>query len=370
MKVAIIGAGVAGLAIGWRLAQAGCAVTILERDVAGRSATWAAAGMLSAGAEASSMDRAQVAFGREARNRWPDFARELESTGGRDLLYRETGALLVAHDEADVRSLHDEGNRLLASGARADWLDARAARDMEPALAPHIPGALLVRDDADVDNRVLGEALAAAFTRAGGELRERCPVQSLLTEGGRAIGVLSAQGAIPTDAVVVAMGAWSGALGGVPPGILPPIRPAKGQLVSFAPPPGTTTPRQIVGDHHVYLVPRGNRVMAGATVEDAGFGMAVTDAARAELVASAARIVPEAAGWPIAECWAGLRPRSADDAPVLGETALIGLFVASGQFRNGILFAPAVADALADLVLGRRPPFAVDAFDPRRFAAR
>src|SRR6202008_3611002 len=148
MKVAIIGAGVAGLAIGWRLAQAGCAGTILESDVAGRSATWAAAGMLSAGAEASSMDRAQVAFGREARNRWPDFARELESAGGRGLLYRETGALLGAHDEADVRSLDDEGKRLLASGARADWLDARAARDMEPALAPHIQGALLVRDDA------------------------------------------------------------------------------------------------------------------------------------------------------------------------------------------------------------------------------
>ena len=367
MKVVIIGAGVAGLAIGWRLAQLGADVTIFERDVAGRSATWAAAGMLSAGAEVSALGEAQAALGREARNRWPEFARELESASGRNLLYRETGALVVAHDEAGVRSLRGECERL---GADSNWLDARAAHAHEPTLAPHIQGALLVHGDADVDNRALAEALAIAYARAGGVLREGCPVRSLLTEDGRAAGVLTAEGAVAADAVVIAMGPWSGALAGVPPEFLPPIRPAKGQLVSFAPPPGAAVPRGVTGDHHVYLVPRGNHVIVGATVEDAGFDIAVTDAARDELVASAARIVPAAAKWRIAECWAGLRQRSTDDAPTLGGTAMPGLFVASGQFRNGILFAPAVADAIASLVLGRRVPFAVEAFDPRRFASR
>src|SRR5262249_41700057 len=152
-----------------------------------------------------------------------------------------------------------------------------------------------------------------------------------------------------------------------PKDALPPVRPAKGQLVSFALPAGAHFPKHDTGDHHVYLVPRGNRVMVGATVEDSGFDTSVTDAARDELLRSAVRILPPAADWPVAESWAGLRPRSADDAPVLGETALSGLFVASGQFRNGILFAPAVAEALAAMVTGREAPFAVAAFTPRRF---
>jgi glycine oxidase len=107
----------------------------------------------------------------------------------------------------------------------------------------------------------------------------------------------------------------------------------------------------------------------GATVEDSGFDTSVDRAARDGLASSAARIIPAAADWPVVEAWAGLRPRSADDAPVLGETDVPGLFVSSGQFRNGILFAPAVAEATASLVLGRPVPFPVDAFHPRRFAS-
>jgi glycine oxidase len=369
MKIAIVGAGIAGLAIGWRLAQEGQDVTVFERDVAGRSATWAAAGMLSAGAEANAMGGAQ-SFARVARNQWPEFARELEEASGRRIMFREIGALVVGHDTASVDSLRGEGERLRAAGASATLLDAKEARALEPALAPHIAGALLVDGDADVDNRVLGEALRISFAHAGGVLRERTPVQSLLIECGCASGVLTAEGAQGADAVVIAMGAWSGALAGVPADALPPVRPTKGQLVALSPPPGAIVPKQIICDHHVYVVPRADRVIIGATVEDAGFDTSVTGEARIELVNSAARIVPAAADWPLAESWAGLRPRSPDDAPLLGETALPGLFVASGQFRNGILFAPAVAEALACLVMGRRAPFPVAALDPRRFTAQ
>jgi glycine oxidase len=306
-------------------------------------------------------------FAREARRRWPEFARDVERASGMTCLYREAGALVIAHDDAGARSLRAEAGRLRAIGAEAVPLDASQVRDHEPALAPHIAAGLFVSGDADVDNRLLGEALVMAFRRAGGTLRERSRVQSPIVENGRAAGVTTAEGPAHADAVVVAAGAWSGTLPGSPPEAIPPVRPAKGQLIALAPPPGARFPKRIIGDHRVYLVPRGERVLVGATVEDAGFDTSVTAGARAQLVASAARIVPAAGRWPVVEAWAGLRPRSPDDAPVLGETGLPGLFVASGQFRNGILFAPAVAEALACLVTGRRCAFEVNAFDPRRF---
>ena len=131
MKIAIIGGGVAGLGIGWRLTQLGASVTVIERDAAGRSATWAAAGMLSAGAEAGGMGEAQIAFGREARRRWPDYARELESASGIDLRFREAGALVVAHDEAGAFALAEESQQLTAAGLVSDWLDAQDAHARE-----------------------------------------------------------------------------------------------------------------------------------------------------------------------------------------------------------------------------------------------
>ena len=364
MKVVILGGGVAGLGIGWRLREFGCDVVVVERDAAGRSATWAAAGMLSPGLEADSLGAEQAAFAREARARWPAYARALEATSGCNIGFRETGSLIVARTDAEAFTLAEDCAR---AGGEAAWLDAKSARDEEPALAPDITGAALMHNDADVDNRAVGQALAIAFTRAGGELREHCLVQSLLTSGARANGVMTSQGAIAADAVVVAMGAWSSALPGAPDGAVPRMRPAKGQLVAFAPPPGAAIPKRIVGGNHVYIVPRADRVIVGATVENAGFDTSTNDAARAELVAAATRLIPAATKWPVAETWSGLRPRSADDAPVLGETALPGLFVASGQFRNGILFAPAVAESVACLVAGKASPLPIEAFSPRRF---
>lgn len=364
MKVVIAGGGVAGLGIGLRLRQFGCDVTVVERDAAARGATWAAAGMLSPGMEVSALGDEQIALGREGRERWPQYARDLEAASGCGLRLRETGALIVAHNDGAAFSLADEVAHMGGAGV---WLDAAAARNEEPSLGEHIAGAMLVPGDADVDNRALGRALAVAFTRAGGELREHCLAQALLTDSGRASGLMTSQGAVAADAVLIAMGAWSGKLAGVPDGVLPLMRPAKGQLVSLAPPQGAHIPKRVIGDHNVYLVPRGNRLMIGATVEDAGFDLGTSDSARAELVSGAARIIPAAADWPVAETWTGLRPRSADDAPVLGETVLPALFVASGQFRNGILFAPAIAEAMACLIAGKPAPFAIDAFDPRRF---
>ena len=365
MKVVVIGGGVAGLAIGWRLSQAGASVTVLERDLAGRGATWASAGMISCAGETAGEAGAWTAFARASRSLWPGFAREIEEASGVDIAYRTGGALLVATDAAQARDLRTRAERLAAMGERCRWLGADEAHAEEPMLAAGIAGALRDDDDAHVDNRALGDALAAAATKAGAILREHCAVHSVRVERGKARGVIADCGAVDGDAVVLAAGAWSSAIGG---GAAQPVRPVKGQMIALAPPAGARRPRRVIWGQGIYLIPRKDRVRVGATMEEAGFDTAISKAACEKLHADAAALLPGLSDWSIAECWAGLRPAAPDGLPLLGPAAIANLFVASGQFRNGILFAPAVADALSRLVLGVSPSLVLDAFDPRRFS--
>lgn len=363
MKIVIVGAGIAGLAIGWRLAQSGCSVEILERGVAGRGATWASAGMLAPGAEMNGEDGALAHFARQGRGLWPAFAVELEAASGHDIGFREAGSLILAQDDARARSVMQR-----ASLANAAWLTPAELRAREPLLSHAIHGALYVGEDAHVDNRALGPALAAALARSGVSLREHCHVEALAIANGRVQGVVTPSGSVKGDIVILACGAWLNAIGGIDSGDLPAIKPAKGQMVALEPPSGTILPHALIWTEDAYLVPRRGRLLVGATLEDAGFDTSVTRTARDTLMNAAARVIPACSGWRVAEIWAGLRPRSADDAPVIGSTGISGLYVAGGQFRNGILFAPAIADAMRQLVLGEPKGTDIAAFDPNRFA--
>jgi glycine oxidase len=139
----------------------------------------------------------------------------------------------------------------------------------------------------------------------------------------------------------------------------------KGEMLALVPPEQTALPDHVVWGGGVYLVPRGGRLLVGATLEDAGFDTSLTKNAENWLTDRLLRVMPGLKDWAIAEHWAGLRPGSPDSLPLLGPSTISGLFVASGQYRNGILFAPAVAEMLSGLVLERPTDFA--AFDPRRF---
>jgi glycine oxidase len=368
MKVVIIGAGVAGLAIGWRLAQRGCSVEILERGVVGRGATWASAGMIAPGAELDEPGDALAQFAREARTKWPSFAREIESASGRLIDYVESGSLLIAETGERARVLETKAAELAAAGSKAGWLVREKALAREPLLSGDVHGALHVPDDAHVDNRVLAEALLAACIAAGVRMREHCDVRSILVEAGRAHAVIVNDGTIRADVIVLACGAWMNLIGGPGTEDLPGIKPVKGQMVACERPAGVRLPAALIWGEGVYLVPRRGRLLVGATVEDAGFDTSVSREVCERLIGAAARIVSALRDWPVAEMWAGLRPRSADDLPVLGASAIAGLYIASGQFRNGILFAPAVADALTAAILGDVSTTAWTVFDPSRFS--
>jgi glycine oxidase len=358
VKIVIIGAGVAGLATGWRLRQAGAEVTILERTQPALGATWAAAGMIAVAGEMGGAQTPEAEFGQYSSALWPGFAAELEAASGHAIGYRRSGALMVARNAAEMAAF--------ASWSGVERLDAAQARAKEPMLAGDITGALWAPDEAQVDSRALGLALASAFVRAGGALNLNEAAVRFDIHGGRAVALHSPFHRYEADAFILAAGAWSGAIGGVPPEALPPVKPVKGEMIAVAPAAGFALPRHVVWGNEAYLVPRGERVLIGATMADVGFDSSVTDAAADWLSARAIGLMPALATWEVVERWAGLRPGSPDGLPMLGQTGIDGLFAATGQFRNGILFAPALAENMSRLVLEHAP--AIAAFDPRRFS--
>jgi len=362
MKVVVIGAGAAGLTIGWRLRQAGVDVLILERDQPGLGATWAAAGMIAAGTEMADAAEPEAELARLSRGMWPAFAREVEEASGIAIGYRQSGALMIAlkTDEVALHAERAKGDPELKILAPED------ARAMEPMLGT-FEHALWDAREAQVDNRALGRALAAAFVRAGGTLSSNESAVRIIVRDDRAVSVHTPVAIRHADAFILAAGAWSGLIEGLPPDAVPPVKPMKGEMLALVPPDGAPVPEHVVWGNEVYLVPRTGRLLIGATLEDAGFDTSLTGAAENWLSSRAIGLMPPLAEWKIDEHWAGLRPGSPDGLPLLGPTTVANLFVASGQYRNGILLAPAIGNVLSRFVLER--PGGFEAFDPRRFRA-
>jgi glycine oxidase len=360
MKVVIVGAGVAGLAIGWRLREAGVEVTVLERAQPGHGATWAAAGMLSTIGENEGEHPTLTAFARYAAEQWPAFAHEIEEASGHGVGYRKDGKLIVAMNDDRLAHLAE----LAAAHPNVSILSAHDARAFEPLLSSGIAGALHDPSEAQVDNRALGVALTIAFLRAGGTLSANEAVVRIETDGARILGVRTPFDLHQGDAYVLAAGAWTSLIDGLPPETVPPVVPVKGEMIALT---GEKLPTRILWGDDVYLVPRAGRLLVGATATQDGFDASLTNEAERHLSSAALALMQTPEAWTIADHWAGLRPGSPDGLPILGRSAMDGLTVASGQFRNGILFAPAVAEAASLLVRGQACPFDIAAFDPRRF---
>ena len=372
--VLIIGAGVIGLGIAWRLAQR-ATVTVFDRGKAGAGASHAAAGMLAACCEAEPGEETLVMLGRESQKRWPAFAEELEQASGIDVELRREGTLvlaLTADDQATIAH-HLEFQRRL--DLPLEWLSAAATRAREPRLAGKIAGALFSPQDHQVDNRKLAQALRIAAERAGVNIHEHQPVKELAVRGGQAKGVVLEDGtSVAADIVVLAAGAWSRKIDGLPPDRRPPVRPIKGQMLALRMDPADPLLTHVLWAPGAYLVPRRDgRLIVGATVEEKGFDTTVTAGGLLTLLEAAWRAIPAVEELPVDEIWVGHRPGSRDDAPILGPGPLDGLFYATGHHRNGILLAPVTADAMARLILDEvvEPaikPFGLERFLPARAA--
>jgi glycine oxidase len=352
MKAVVIGAGVAGLGIGWRLRQAGWEVTVLERARPGGGASWAAAGMLAVTAELEDAAEPERALAMRASALWPAFAAELEAASGQPIFFDRRGALLLAGDAAELE--------VMRARAEGDLriVGPEQARSLVPLLGDCL-GGLWSPQEAHVDNRALAEALTVAFLKSGGLLYPNEAAVRIEQHGGRAAAVLTPYGRYEGNVVLVAAGAWSGLLDDIP------VSPVKGEVIVLTPPQGAALPGPVVWGEDVYCVPRHGRLLIGATVQEEGFDTSPTPQARDHLRRRAQKLMPSLADWTLSDHWAGLRPKSPDGLPLLGPAKTEGLFVAGGQYRNGILFTPAIAQEMADIITGKGA--VIPDFDPRRF---
>lgn len=374
-SVAIIGGGLCGLGVGWRLAAAGCAVDLFERDKVGRSASWAAAGMLAANVEAEPGEDMLLSLDLDSQRRWPAFATELSAVTGVDLGYRDEGTIVVAIDRDDAEALRFTYEFQKGLGLDIEWMTGGQARRLEPHLSPGIPAAVRCALDHQVDNRQLVVALEKACRAAGVVIHENTPVMAVDISGGasagRVSGVQTAAGAHRADVVLMAAGAWSYDIDGLPPMARPPVRPLKGQMLGLRMDPRAPIVDHVVWGPGIYIVPRKDgRLILGATVEDKGFDSDMTAGGVFRLLESAWEALPQIEELPLDEMWVGFRPTSRDDAPILGPTPVDGLVMATGHHRNGILLAPVTIDAVSDFILNGVVESAIEPFGIGRFYKR
>ena len=370
--VVIVGAGVIGLAVAWRAARRGVRVALVDPEP-GSGASHAAAGMLAPVTEAHYGEERLLRLNLASARRYPEFVAELEEVSGTSAGYSAHGTLAVAFDSGDRAVLADLAEFHQRLGLASEPLTGRECRSHEPLLAPDVQSGLLVSGDHQIDNRMLVAALLTAIGRAHVQLH-RDRVAELLVEHDAATGVRLADGRVlHADRVVLAAGCRSTSIPGLPSGVLPPIRPVKGQILRLSVPSNAApflnhAVRGVVRGRQVYLVPRDHgELVVGATVEEQGFDTQVTAGGVYELLRAAHGLVPDVGELPLMEVRAGLRPGSPDNAPILGTTDLPGLIVATGHFRNGVLLAPITADAIAEcLVTGKLPEDAAG-FEPQRF---
>ncbi len=363
--VIIVGAGIIGCSVARELARRRLRVLLLDRQEPGREASWAAAGMLTPAAE-SGEALPLVPFAKASLALYDSFVAQIEQSTGRKTDYRRDGALEVFFGEGGEERRADWLSAVRSMGFHPERLNAADLRRMEPALAADASAGAFLANEGAVDNRLLSEAVAEAAGREGAELRAGIEVARVLRAGERVTGVETRQGHLAARHVVLAAGSFTAQIEGAER--YAPTIPARGQMAALR--PGAMPVRRVLRGPS-YLVPRADgRLLVGATVENAGFEKATTAAGIARLLGDAVRMIPSLAEARIAETWSGLRPDTPDHLPVLGPVDVEGLWFATGHFRNGILLAPATAQALGEWITEGKTALPVEAFSAMRFADR
>jgi glycine oxidase len=353
--ILIIGGGVIGLSTAYFLAREGLRVEVVDKGAFGKEASWAGAGILPPGNPQHArhpMDQLRA----HSAAMFPQLSAQLRERTGIDNGYLRSGGMefLRSGDHASAQEWRGEG-------VAAEELAESAAADLEPALAPGLGPAILLPDMAQLRNPRHLKALLAGCAALGVYFRADCAVRGFERSGCRITRVRSDAGNLQADRYLVTTGAWTSELL-EPLGWKLGVRPVRGQIVLLA--ADVPRLRRILLWGARYLVPRADgRVLVGSTEEDAGFAKRTTAEAVAQLLDLARTLVPSLAVAQVEQCWAGLRPGSPDGLPYLGPVPdLDNLFVAAGHFRAGIQLSPGSALVLTELLLGKKPTVALNAF--------
>jgi glycine oxidase len=346
-EVIVVGGGVIGAACARAAALRGLRVIICEPGPDRAAASLASAGMLAAQIEPA--DESLRGLAVRGRDLYEGLAAALRETTGLDIGFWREGIASVALDDAAADRLRDAVAQQRQAGLRCDWLEADEVAERFPGAVPPpaCRGALFAPEDGAVDAPALTRALLADARRLGVTLLPERVVRVVTGEGGRATGVALADGTIGAEHVVIAAGAWSSRIAGLPRPL--PVEPMRGQMAAAPWPAGV--PPVILYCDHGYVLARAGEALLGSTMEHAGFDGRVTEAGIAQIVDGAARLLPALAAARPTRIWAGLRPVTPDGRPILGaDPDVAGLWYATGHGRNGILLAALTGEIIADLL--------------------
>ena len=345
--VIVVGGGIIGLCLARELRKHGASVLVVERGEPGREASSAAGGMLvSCGDETPS---ALQPLATASAEMYPEFAHEIEDESGEKIDLRSHGTLLFPP--------HDSAKRTSRASSLPASLD-----ELEPALRASGRAPVFLKERSVCPRALVNAALRACRHR-GVDISSGTRVLSVDVSEGQVIGVTTDKTSYRAGKVVNCAGAWAAEITLSPI----PTRPVRGQMVCFAM-PSRDLLQHVVRSPEIYLIPRSDgRLLAGATVEEAGFDKRTVPETIQQLRRAAISMLPPLAEAHVLEDWAGLRPGTPDDLPILGPTSAPGYFAATGHFRDGILLAPVTARVMADVMDSRDPGYDMSAFTPTRF---
>jgi glycine oxidase len=349
--ILIIGGGIIGLSLSRELRKHGASVLVVERGEPGREASHAAGGMLAnCGDETPSVLQALATASAEI---YPEFVQELQDESGENIDLRSDGTLLFpdpGHDTKPIPGAHP--------------LPAPLS-ELEPALNASVQTPVFLKERS-VCPRALTRAALKAAKHRGVDISSGTYVLSVDHADGKVIGVTTDKTSYRAGKIVNCAGAWAGQIAPHPL----PTRPVKGQMVCFAMPKRDLL-RHVVRSPDIYLIPRSDgRLLAGATVEEAGFDKRTVPETIQRLCHAAIHILPALENARILEDWAGLRPGTPDNLPILGETLTPNYYAATGHFRDGILLAPITALVMSRITAGTAPGYDVSAFSAERFVMK
>lgn len=361
-EVIVVGGGVIGAACARAAALRGLQVALCEPGPDRAAASPASAGMLAAQIEPA--DDAMRGLSVRGRDLYESLATALHDTTGLDIGFWRAGIASVAFDDTTAEHLRDAVAQQRQAGLRCDWLEPEDVAERFPGAAPGARGALHAPEDGAVDPAMLTRALLADGRRLGvAFLPERVVRVVTAEKQARVTGVALADRTVAAEHVVIAAGAWSAGIGGLPRAL--PVEPVRGQMAA-APWPSGTPPAILYGDHS-YVLARGGEALMGSTMEHAGFDGRTTEAGIAQIVSGATRLLPALASARPTRTWAGLRPVTPDGRPIVGaDPETRGLWFATGHGRNGILLAALTGEIIGDLLTKGETDVDITALQPGR----
>ena len=368
--ILIIGGGIIGLSIAWRLIGIGKKVIIIDKKNLGKEASWAAAGMLNGRLDLKPCEKKLLPIFEKSHLAWPKFAEELENKSGKSIGYKKEGTLRVACDLDEEKKLKNNYDFLKNNKVNIYWLSGDKIRDKEPYVSNNVLSGFFSPDDHHVNNRYILNALITILKKNKNNciFKENTEVKKIITNKNQVIGVKTNNEIIKTKEIIVCSGAWTSKIKNIEIKEVP-IRPVKGQMVCLKIPKNISLLKHILWRENVYLVPRNNSdLIIGATEEEMGYDKSLTVGGIYNLLKIAREVLPAIEDLSIVESWSGLRPTSRDDAPIIGPSKkLKGLIYATGHHKNGILLAPLTSSVIKNYYLNGNIGNDFNNFEPGRF---